>query len=135
MAALTSRLRRLGVRLSSGIVFCALAAVGFWLGGYPGAIIVPAATCLFLFSTSDLFAPAGERAVLGRLWSEVAQPWVLAGLVIVASVCGAVGGHLAAGGHAGLGVSALQNAIPQTICLIVVGRLAAALILSLPGPR
>ena len=130
LAALTSRLRRLGVRLSSGIVFCALAAVGFWLGGYPGAVIVPAATCLFLFSTSDLFASAGERAGLGRLWPECAQPWVMVGLVVVAAVCGAVGSHLAAGGNAGLAVSALQVAIPQTICLIVVGRLAAALILS-----
>jgi hypothetical protein len=91
---------------------------------------VPAATCLFLFSTSDLFAAAGERVGLGRLWSELAQPWVMVGLVMVAAVCGAVGGHLAAGGHAGLAVSALQNAIPQTICLIVVGRLAAALILA-----
>ena len=114
-------------------MFCALAAVGFWLGGYPGAVIVPAATFLFLLSTSDLFASEGERAVLGRLWSEVAQPGVLVGLVIVAAACGALGGYLEAGGNTGLAVSALQDTIPQTICLIVVGRLAAALILSLPG--
>ena len=127
---LTSRLRRLGARLSSAVVFCVLAAVGFWLGGYPGAVIVPAATCLFLFSTSELFAPAGERAVLGRMWSGFAGPWVMAGLVIVASVCGALAGHFAADGNTSLVLSALQNAIPQTICLVVVGRLAAALILA-----
>jgi hypothetical protein len=45
----------------------------------------------------------------------------------VASACGAVGEHLALSGDIGLEVSAPANAIPQVICLIVVGGMAAAL--------
>ena len=79
----------------------------------PGALLVPAAT----------FAFAG----LARTRHQETGPWLLAGLLLVASACGAVGEHLALSGDIGLEVSAPANAIPQVICLIVVGGMAAAL--------
>jgi hypothetical protein len=88
--------------------------VGLSLGGYPGALIVPAVT-------------AG-LCVWPRRWRAVPLPWLLGGLLIVASAAGAVGEHLALSGDIGLLVSAPANAIPQIICLIAVGGMAAALI-------
>jgi hypothetical protein len=96
-------------------VACAvLAGVGLVLGGYPGAALVPAAALLF--------------GVSARGWRVRSGPWVLTGLLVIASACGAVGVHLALSGDIGLVVSAPANAIPQVICLIVVGGMAGALI-------
>ena len=94
-----------------------LAGAGLVLGGYPGAALVPAAALVFMN--------------LGRRAPSV--PWLLAGLLVVASACGAIGEHLALSGDIGLIVSAPANAIPQVICLIVVGGLAAALIRPAPA--
>ncbi|MBV9449891.1 MAG: DUF3367 domain-containing protein [Streptosporangiaceae bacterium] len=91
-----------------------LAGVGLVLGGYPGAVLVPAAALAF-----------GVRA---GGWRVRSRPWVLAGLLVIASACGAVGVHLALSGDIGSIVSAPSNAIPQVICLIVVGGMAGALI-------
>ena len=44
----------------------------------------------------------------------------------------ALGERLALGGGSGPVVTGLWNAVPQVICLIIVGRLAAALILPEP---
>jgi arabinofuranan 3-O-arabinosyltransferase len=90
-----------------------LAGAGLVLGGYPGALLVPAGA----------FAYGG----LARTRHQETGPWLLAGLLLVASACGAVGEHLALSGDIGLEVSAPANAIPQVICLIVVGGMAAAL--------
>jgi arabinofuranan 3-O-arabinosyltransferase len=90
-----------------------LAGAGLVLGGYPGALLVPAAT----------FAFAG----LARTRRRETAPWLLAGLLMLASACGAVGEHLALSGDIGLVVSAPANAIPQVVCLIVIGGMAAAL--------
>jgi arabinofuranan 3-O-arabinosyltransferase len=91
-----------------------LAGAGLVLGGYPGAFLVPAAFFAF--------------ACLARTRHQETGPWLLAGLLLVASACGAVGEHLALSGDIGLVVSAPANAIPQVICLIVVGGMAAALL-------
>jgi hypothetical protein len=98
---------------------------GLWLGGYPGAVIVPAGTLLFLICAGD-----GVPASVSSVAAEVARAGTLAGLLVVAAICGAEGEVLAQDGHTGLLVTALQNAIPQVICLAVIARLAAALILS-----
>jgi hypothetical protein len=90
-----------------------LAGAGLVLGGYPGTLLVPAAAFAFGF--------------LARTRRQEAGPWLLASLLLVASACGAVGEHLALSGDIGLEVSAPANAIPQVICLIVVGGMAAAL--------
>ncbi len=123
------RVRRFARRAGSAMVLCALVITGFLLGGYAGAVIVPAATCLFLVSNADLPTLAEGGDTLGRLW----WPRVLAGLLIAASVCGAAGEHLQQAGTSGLAVTALLDGIPQVICLVIVGRLAAAVILALPG--
>jgi hypothetical protein len=52
---------------------------------------------------------------------------LLGALLAGASVVCAVGEHLVYSGATGPLVSAAANAIPQVICLIVVGGLAAAL--------
>ena len=87
------------------MVLCALVITGFLLGGYAGAVIVPAATCLFLVSNADLPTLAEGGDTLGRLW----WPRVLAGLLIAASVCGAAGEHLQQAGTRGLAVTALLD--------------------------
>ncbi len=103
-------------RRSLGLVVAVvcLAGVGLILGGYPGAIMVPVAAIVFT-------VPAGERVATIR-------PWLLGGLLVAASACGAVGEHLALSGDIGLEVSAPANTIPQVICLIVVAGLAGALL-------
>ena len=95
-----------------------LAGTGMVLGGYPGALLVPAATVAF--------------AGLARTRRRETAPWLLAGLLLLASACGAVGEHLALSGDIGLIVSAPANAIPQVVCLIVIGGMAAALGFRLP---
>ncbi len=121
-------LRRLGRAWPSALVVCGLVVTGFWLGGYPGAVIVPTATCLFLAATSYRGSPDGSLGSR-RLGVEFLQPWVLGGLMLVAAACSAVGERLVLEGTSGLLGTALQNAIPQVVCLIVVGRLAAFLII------
>ncbi len=118
--------RRFARLAGTAVVLGALVITGLLLGGYAGAVIVPAATCLFLVSNADLPALAEGRDAVGRLW----RPRVLAGLLIAASACAAVGEHLQQAGNSGLAVTALLNGIPQAICLVIVGRLAAAAILS-----
>ena len=105
--------RRSG-RLELVIAAVVLAGAGLILGGYPGAVLVPAATFACLALNRTRHAEAG--------------PWLLAGLLVVAAAGGAVGEHLALSGDIGLVVSAPANAIPQVICLIVVGGMAAALL-------
>jgi hypothetical protein len=83
------------------------------LGGYPGAILLPAVTGV-------LSIPARGRPVLPA-------PYLLGALFAVASVVGAVGEHLEFSGDTGRSVIAVANAIPQVICLMVVGGLAAVL--------
>ena len=101
-----------------------LLLAGFWLGGFPGAVIVTVATWLFM-------AAASNRRV-SRVWVEFARPRLLATLLLAALVCGVVGERLLWSGHSGRLVTDLWNTVPQVICLIIVARLAAALILPEP---
>jgi arabinofuranan 3-O-arabinosyltransferase len=110
--------------VTSAAVACGVLAAGIWLGGYPGAVILAAATGLFLAAISY------QRR--HRFWRELCQPWVLAGLLLAAAACAADGERLLLAGDSGPLVTGLQNAMPQVICLIGVGRLVAALIL--PDP-
>jgi arabinofuranan 3-O-arabinosyltransferase len=91
----------------------ALMAAGLVLGGYPGAALVPAVT--------------GVLCVLPAGWRVRWDAW-LGGMFAVALVAGAIGQRLLLSGDAGPLVTTLANAIPQVICLIVVGGLAAALL-------
>jgi hypothetical protein len=101
------------------IVPSALTLAGLWLGGYPGAVLLPVAVGVFL---------GVSRGSRGRL----AGPWLLAGLMLAAAAAGAVGQHLVLSGDNGTVALWLADGIPQVICLLIIGRLAAALIR--PGP-
>jgi arabinofuranan 3-O-arabinosyltransferase len=101
-----------------------LLLAGFWLGGFPGAVIMMVATWLFM-------AAASNRRV-SRVWVEFARPRLLATLLLAALVCGVVGERLLWSGDSGRLVTDLWNTVPQVICLIIVARLAAALILPEP---
>lgn len=91
-----------------------LAGAGLLLGGYTGAVLVPAATVMF--------------RIRRRGWRHLARPGVLAGLVFAATAVGAAGEHQVLSGDIGNVVSAQVNAIPQVVCLIVFAGLAAALV-------
>ena len=102
------------------VVASGLALAGLWLGGYPGAVLLPVAVGVFLGVSRD------SR---GRL----ADPWLVAGLMLAAAAADAVGKHLVLGGDNGTVALWLADGIPQIICLLIIGRLAAELIR--PGPR
>jgi arabinofuranan 3-O-arabinosyltransferase len=97
----------------AAVLALSLAAAGLVIGGYPGAILGPAVT--------------GALSVPARAWRLPSAPQLLGALLLGASVIGAVGEHLVLAGDTGPLVSAASNAIPQVICLVVVGGLAAAL--------
>jgi arabinofuranan 3-O-arabinosyltransferase len=92
----------------------ALSGAGLVLGGYRGALAVP--------------AMAGTLGALARTWPRTSVSWLLGGLLMIAAVVGAVGEYLVFSGDAGRLVTLLSNVIPQFICLIVVGGMAGALI-------
>jgi arabinofuranan 3-O-arabinosyltransferase len=92
-----------------------LVLAGLWLGGYPGAVLFPVAVGVFL------------GFCRGSRW-RLADPWLLAGLMLAASAAGAVGEHLALSGDNGPAALWLADGIPQIICLLVIGWLTAALI-------
>jgi arabinofuranan 3-O-arabinosyltransferase len=110
--------------LARPAIACGLLLAGFWLGGFAGSVILIVATSLFMAAISY----RGTE----RFWLELSRPRVLTGLLMVAAACGAIGESLLHAGLSGLLVTALWNAIPQVICLIIIGRLAAALILPEP---
>jgi arabinofuranan 3-O-arabinosyltransferase len=110
--------------LAWAAVACGLLLAGFWLGGYPGAVILAAAT--------GLFAAASSYRRRHRLWLELSRPRVVAGLLLAAAACGVAGERLLSAGASGQLETALTNVAPQVICLAVVGRLVAALIVGDP---
>ena len=97
------------------IVLSALTLAGLWLGGYPGAVLLPVAVGVFL---------GVSRGSRGRL----ADPWLVAGLMLAAAAAEAVGEHLVLSGGNGPVALWLADGIPQVICLLIIGRLAAELI-------
>ena len=116
----TTRRPRWTQPLAGLLAAVALSAMGFWLAGYAGAVIVPAATALFAVAT--------RRADRNRLWSGLSSPWLVAGLTLAASAAAAAGQRMLLAGDSGPVVTALDNAVPQVICLLIVARLAAALL-------
>jgi arabinofuranan 3-O-arabinosyltransferase len=96
--------------VASGLVLA-----GLWLGGYPGAVLFPVAVGVFLG-----FSRGSRRGMV--------DPWLVAGLMLAASAAGAVGEHLVLGGGSGPVALWLADGIPQIICLLIIGRLTAALI-------
>jgi arabinofuranan 3-O-arabinosyltransferase len=135
-AALAGPRARTRVLAAAGSTVALLLA-GLWLGGYPGALILTVATGLFLVAGRGNFArfwrspgpsvPPGRPGPLGWL-SVLRQPWVPAALLLAAAACAAAGERLLLDGEPGFVATGLWNTVPQVICLLVIGRLAAALI-------
>jgi arabinofuranan 3-O-arabinosyltransferase len=102
-------------------VTAGLAVLGLWLAGWPGAAALPAATFLFLMATR-------------REWRPLSSRWLAAALLLAAAVGGAVGDLLRERGESGALVTGLWDVGPQLLCLIVVGRIAAELIVRWRSP-
>ncbi len=101
-----------------------LLLAGLWLAGYPGAVILTAATALFAVAVSY------RRA--HWWWYQLSRPRVVAALLLAAAACGVAGEQLLIAGGSGPVAAALTGTVPQVICLAVVGRLAAALVVGDP---
>jgi arabinofuranan 3-O-arabinosyltransferase len=115
-----SRLRlRVGPKVAVagiGVASC----VGFWIGGYPGALLLPV--------TAGFFAAAIALSGTSRTWRVVASPPVAAGVLVTAAMAQALGGHLIQAGDAGQVISWIADTGPQLLSVVVAGRLAASLI-------
>ena len=125
-----------------------LALAGLWLGGYPGAAILPVATAGFLAarpcSRGSWLRPPGpwlrpprpqfrpSRRWLSGSW--ITSPWLAAGLLLAATATGVAGEHLVLSGNDGPVALWLVDGVPQVICLVIIARLAAALIGPEPDP-
>jgi arabinofuranan 3-O-arabinosyltransferase len=118
------RARGLTTTLATAAMVGCLLLAGLWLSGYPGAVILTAATALFAVAVSY------RRAHWA--WYQLSRPWVVAALLLAAAVCAAVGGQLLLAGVTGPLVRALVSTAPQVICLAAVGRMAAALVVGDP---
>jgi arabinofuranan 3-O-arabinosyltransferase len=115
---------RWSAALTSAAAVCGLLLAGLWLGGYPGAVILAATACLFTAAFSWRHRH--------RLWLELSRPWLVAALLLAAGGCSVVGQRLLAEGASGTLVTGLTSTAPQVICLVIVGRLAAALFVGDP---
>ena len=126
------------VGLASGLVLA-----GLWLGGYPGAALLPVTTAGFLAAAQSRRSwprrswprrswPRSPGPRRSRSW--ITSPWLAAGLLLAATAAGVGGEHLVLSGNDGPVALWLVDGVPQLICLVVVGRLAAALIAPPPDP-
>ena len=112
-------------RRSAGVLACGLCLavlLGLWIGGYPGAGLLPVLTLGFL-------AAIGYRARSG-LARAAADPWLVAALLVVAAGGDAAGNELYAHGTGGVILTALSGVIPELCCLAAMARLIAALLAS-----
>ncbi|HXZ65628.1 MAG TPA: alpha-(1-_3)-arabinofuranosyltransferase family protein [Streptosporangiaceae bacterium] len=110
---------------SAGVLACGLCLavpLGLWIGGYPGAGLLPVLTLGFL-------AAIGYRARSG-LARAAADPWLVAALLVVAACGDAAGNELYAHGIGGVLLTALAGVLPELCCLAAMARLIAALLAS-----
>ena len=96
--------------------------LGLWIGGYPGA-------GLLLILTACFLAAIG-RSERSRLARAAADPWLITALMTVAACCYVAGIELWTHGVGGLPLTALAGGIPELLCLVVAGRLIAALLVA-----
>lgn len=124
-------------KLSAAALACAglggLAFGGLWLGGWPGAALLPAATCLFAGARWRL--ATGRPTPAARAWRAISSEWLALGLLLAAATGGAIGTGLMTRGASGPGVALLWDTGPQLLCLVVVGRIVAELTTDRPGQR
>jgi arabinofuranan 3-O-arabinosyltransferase len=97
------------------------AAIGFWVGGAPGAILLPAATLLFV-------AVIAYRDA-SRILAVAASPWLTLALLLAAAVSAVVGARLSQDTATFSAGQLLSLTVPQVLCMVVVARLLAAALL------
>jgi arabinofuranan 3-O-arabinosyltransferase len=113
------------VPLGAGLSLTCL--LGLWVGGYVGAVLLPLLTLGF-----GVALALRSRSRIAR---RLTEPLVTVGLLVAAAASDAVGVRLTY--HAGAGnlVRVLSGIIPELACLVIVGRLAAALLSKELGPK
>jgi hypothetical protein len=93
--------------------------LGLWTGGYGGAGALAAAAVGFGWAIA-----CRPRSRLAR---ALAEPWLIAALLLAASCSAALGAELFAHGVGGALVTALSGLIPELACLAILGRVIAVL--------
>ena len=96
--------------------------LGLWVGGRPGALLLPAATLGFLVV---------RRGPDTGGWRRRAGQWLAPALMIAVAMSGAAADLLSDRGDAATITNALSATGPQVACLFIVAAVAAALVL--PG--
>jgi arabinofuranan 3-O-arabinosyltransferase len=94
--------------------------LGLWSGGYAGAALLPAMTIGFMIAIT--------RRPRSRLAAVLAEPWLIAVLLVIGAACGAVGSELFAHGIGGAALAVLGGVIPELACLAIVGRIITAVL-------
>jgi hypothetical protein len=95
-----------------------LSLVGLALGGYLGAVLLPALTGLFVLLL--------RGASANRACAELTRPRIICGLLVVAAASAATADKLWT--VHGVPVKLLGSVGPELLCLIIIARLAAALV-------
>jgi arabinofuranan 3-O-arabinosyltransferase len=121
--------RRVGPQLAATLTVAlavGLALTGLWLGGWPGAVILPAAAGMFWALPG--YGPAAPSGWWPRAGTWLSGPWLLPALLLAASGCALAGARLAAGVPASPAALWLTSGIPQILGLLIVARLVAELL-------
>jgi arabinofuranan 3-O-arabinosyltransferase len=121
--------RRVGPKAAAALTVAlavGLALTGLWLGGWPGAVILPVAAGVFWALPG--YGPAAPSGWWPRAGTWLSGPWLLPALLLAASGCALAGARLAAGAPASPAALWLTSGIPQVLGLLIVARLVAELL-------
>jgi arabinofuranan 3-O-arabinosyltransferase len=134
-AGIWPRLLRIPALALAGV--CLMSAAGIWIGGSLGAVILPLAILLFACA----LALQGSSVIC----RELTRPWLAGALLLISAALAVVGTQLSDNGASEGAARVLSSIAPQVLCIIVIGRLVAALIIpmepadlradSRPAPR
>jgi len=102
---------------AAGLVLTAF--LGLWTGGDAGALLLSAGTAVFVIASAHAANSELSRVLTSR--------WLVAGLLVAASVFAVLGTYVA--GSAGF-VNVLSGTFPELLCLAIIARLVAALLLT-----
>jgi arabinofuranan 3-O-arabinosyltransferase len=110
----------IGSHAALAVALCLTCLLGLWVGGYVGAVLLPVLTLGF--------GVALALRARSRVARRLTEPLVTAGLLVAAAASAAVGERLYLHPGSGSLVKVLSDIVPQVACMIIVGRLAAALL-------
>jgi arabinofuranan 3-O-arabinosyltransferase len=103
-----------------GVAVLLAGLLGLWTGGYVGLVLLPLMTVGFMMAIA--------RRPRSRFAGWVAEPWLIAALLTIAGVSGALGNELYTHGIFGVPLVALGGVVPELACLAIAGRVLAALL-------